>query len=106
MSDEPMTRRIVCTQKEWDELRELRVAVRAERAEAEAQANDWKVEAAFLEDERDKAREERDQAYALLRLYVAHGKPPCQHPAPDGTRCCECIACHAYSLLPEALADD
>jgi hypothetical protein len=49
MSDEPMTRRIVCTQREWDELRELRTAVRAERAEAEraaAEANDWKAKCA------------------------------------------------------------
>lgn len=94
MADQPMTRRIVCTQKEWDELRELRVAVRAERDEC-----------AFIEDERDKAREERDQAYELLRLYVPHGKPPCQFPQADGSRCCECAACHAYSLLPRALAD-
>lgn len=40
-----------------------------------------------------------------LRLDVSRAKPPCQYPLPDGRRCCECIACHAYSLLPEALSD-
>jgi hypothetical protein len=80
-------------------------AVVEQRDKARAERDDWKAECAFVGDERDKAIAERDDAYALLRLYVPHGKPPCQYPSPEGRRCCECAACHAYGLLPEALSD-